>query len=154
MNKKITIFIVSILCILIITTGASYAYFTATITGNTTATTSTINTGTMAITYTDGSDVSATNWIPGDSLTKTFSVKSTGNVPTKYTIYLSELINTFGDPTDLVYTLTSSNGGINVVETQLPILDSVVVAIHLMLGPIPMAVVRYIMSIVALPIVG
>src|SRR5574344_2131130 len=126
-NKKIMILVVSVMAILIVTIGASYAYFTATITGNTTATTSTINTGTMAITYTDGSDVSATNWIPGDSLTKTFSVKSTGNVPTKYTIYLSELINTFGDPTDLVYTLTSSNGGINVVETQLPTTSNAIV---------------------------
>ena len=108
-NKKIMILVVSVMAILIVTIGASYAYFTANVTGNTTATATTINTGTMAITYTDGADVSATNWIPGDSLTKTFSVENTGNVATKYTIYLSELINKFGDPTDLVYTLTSAS---------------------------------------------
>src|SRR5574344_1346520 len=126
-NKKIMILVVSVMAILIVTIGASYAYFTATVTGNATATATTLNTGTMAITYTDGADVSATNWIPGDSLTKTFSVDNTGNVATKYTIYLSELINKFGDPTDLVYTLTSSDGGKNVVETQLPITSSAIV---------------------------
>ena len=126
-NKKIMILVVSVMAILIVTIGASYAYFAATVTGNTTATATTINTGTMAITYTDGADVSATNWIPGDSLTKTFSVENTGNVATKYTIYLSELINKFGDPTDLVYTLTSSDVGKNVVETQLPTTSSAIV---------------------------
>src|SRR5574344_282917 len=126
-NKKIMILVVTVMAILIVTIGASYAYFTANVTGNTTATATTINTGTMAITYTDGADVSATNWIPGDSLTKTFSVENTGNVATKYTIYLSELINKFGDPTDLVYTLTSSDGGKNVVETQLPTTSSAIV---------------------------
>src|SRR5574344_1689908 len=126
-NKKIMILVVSVMAILIVTIGASYAYFTATVTGNATATATTINTGTMAITYIDGADVSATNWIPGDSLTKTFSVENTGNVATKYTIYLSELINKFGDPTDLVYTLTSSDGGKNVVETQLPTTSSAIV---------------------------
>ena len=54
------------------------------------------------------------NAIPGSSVSKTFTVKNTGNVATNYTIYFSELSNKFVDKTDLVYTLTSSNGGKNV----------------------------------------
>ena len=60
------------------------------------------------------------NAIPSSSVSKTFTVKNTGNVSTNYTIYFSELSNKFVDKTDLVYTLTSSDGGKSVAQTQVP----------------------------------
>ena len=68
------------------------------------------------------------NAIPSSSVSKTFTVKNTGNVSTNYTIYFSELSNKFVDKTDLVYTLTSSDGGKSVAQTQVPSTNAAIVS--------------------------
>ena len=98
----------------------SYAYFTATVSGNKDTNNVVVTNGVMALEYKDGDAINLGNAIPGSSVSKTFTVKNTGNVSTNYTIYFSELSNKFVDKTDLVYTLTSSDGGKNVVQTQVP----------------------------------
>ena len=117
--SKALILIVAFL-IITITTIASYAYFTASVAGNTTASNTVIQTGTMQLLLTDGEQVSLENALPGTSVTKSFKVKNIGTVETNYDVYLSEIINTFEDKKDLVYTLTSANGCPNATETIVP----------------------------------
>ena len=99
---------------------SSYAYFVANVSGNKDTNNVVVTNGVMSLKYTDGDEINLANAVPGNSVTKTFTVKNTGNVSTNYTIYFSELSNKFVDKTDLVYTLTSSDGGKNVAQTQVP----------------------------------
>ena len=120
-DKKIIILsIVGVLLLVSIVVATSYAYFTANVTGNKDTNNVVVTNGVMALEYKDGDEITLANAVPGNSVTKTFTVKNTGNVATNYTIYFSELSNKFVDKTDLVYTLTSSDGGKNVVQTQVP----------------------------------
>ena len=117
LNKKYQIALL-VIAIMLIISGVSYAYFAVVATG--TSNNNIVTSGTMKITYTDGPQVSLENAIPGDSLTKTFTVKNTGTVDTKYDIYLSDIVNTFVDQTDLVYTLTSDTGANITIDTEIP----------------------------------
>ena len=82
---------------------ASYAYFTATVHNDGDENPTVITTGLMELLFSDGQDVSASNLMPGDSVTKTFKVKNIGDVDTVYDIYLSEVINNFYDKSELEY---------------------------------------------------
>lgn len=120
-NKKIYVIAILIALVFVVTvTAVSYAYFTAGVT-NSTINDTVITTGSMEIEFTDGSEVSLENTLPGTHVEKTFKIKNTGSLATTYDVYLSDLINTFEDKSDLVYTLTSADGGANVSsQTQLP----------------------------------
>ena len=74
----------------------------------------------MEIEFTDGPTITLDDAMPGSYVEKTFKVENVGTVSTNYDIYMSDLINTFADKTDLVYTLTSNDGGANVSQTQVP----------------------------------
>ena len=120
-DKKILILsIVGVLLLVSIAVATSYAYFTANVTGNKDTNNVVVTNGVMALEYTDGDEITLANAVPGSSVSKTFTVKNTGNVATNYTVYFSELSNKFVDKTDLVYTLTSSDGGKSVAQTQVP----------------------------------
>ena len=119
-NRILILSILGTLLLLSIAIAGSYAYFTANVTGNKDTNNVVVTNGVMSLEYKDGDEINLSNAVPGSSVSKTFTVKNTGNVSTNYTIYFSELSNKFVDKTDLVYTLTSSDGGKNVVQTQVP----------------------------------
>ena len=126
-NNSKTPYVIGILLALILVTviiSSSYAYFTATVTG--TSNNNVVTTGSMEIEFSDGPQVGLENALPGSFVEKTFSVRNTGTVDTYYDIYMSDLINNFADKTDLVYTLTSSNGA-SVLETQVPDVNTKIV---------------------------
>ena len=116
MNRKIIINTAVILLLVVSIIGISYAYFTADLSGNETATTITVTGGEMTIAYAGGSNIVVNNIIPSDEVvaTKTFTVTGTNtttlNVP--YTVMLVVDSNTFSSGA-LRYTLTSSNTSSN-----------------------------------------
>ena len=131
MEKKNVVFltVLAIATLLTAVVGTTFAYFTATVTGNTTATTTTVSSATLGVTYTDGEDISSANIIPGWTASKTISVKNDSTVAVTYDIAWTNLANTFvqggaeGAKTDdFVYTLTktSVNGAANVAATAVP----------------------------------
>ena len=128
-DKKIIILsIVGFLLLVSIVVATSYAYFVANVSGNKDTNNVVVTNGVMALEYKDGDEINLGNAIPGSSVSKTFTVKNTGNVSTNYTIYFSELSNKFVDKTDLVYTLTSSDGGKSVAQTQVPSTNAAMVS--------------------------
>ena len=90
-KKSYLILIISVLILLI---GASFAYFSLEITGNDTAKYNTITTGDLKLTFTDTNALTLTDALPGDSATKTISVKNTGTIDTSYNIVWKEFTNT------------------------------------------------------------
>ena len=122
---KLLIF-VSVLFVLALITTASYAYFVINVNGNDSAFESVITTGSMKLEFNDGQYVYATNIVPSQSVSKVFAVTNSGNIDTVYDVYLSEVINTFADKHDLVYSVldyygnSSSGACTNLNETVLP----------------------------------
>ena len=133
-NKKAYVLGIALALALVITiTANSYAYFTASITNSVTPTNTVVSTTSLVIEYTDGPQVSLNNTLPGTYVEKTFKVENKGTGDTTYDVYMSSLINTFSDKTDLVYTLTSADGGYNVAtQTQLPSSSSKIVDTQLL----------------------
>ena len=89
-KKTYLILIISVLILLI---GVSFAYFSLEITGNDTAKYNTITTGALKLTFTDTNALTLTDALPGDSATKTISVKNTGTIDTSYNIVWTKLTN-------------------------------------------------------------
>ena len=108
-------YIISVLVALLvigITISASFAFFTNS--GSPTGTATVITSGSMSLELVDGDVVGITQgMIPGQKVQKKFKVRNTGTLETKYDIYLSEILNTFADKSDLVYRITSTDGGYN-----------------------------------------
>lgn len=100
--------------------GLTYAWFSAIVTGNEEAKGAVVETGTLSIVYTNGQELRGENILPGWSETKTFTVENTGTVEASYNINWENITNTFVNKSDLVYKLTSTNGGGTLNETQVP----------------------------------
>ena len=122
-KQKVTFYtaaVVLALLVLLNIGGLAYAFFTATVIGNDTAKGDVVETGTLSIVYTNGQELRGENVLPGWSETKTFTVENTGTVEATYNINWENITNTFVNKTDLVYTLTSTNSGGTLSETQIP----------------------------------
>src|SRR5574344_872629 len=131
-RHKVMIVILSILNVVVLLVGVSYAYYVATISGNETSKSLEGTSSNLEITFADGADtVSASGIAPGWSATKTFTVTNTGNDTAYYKIKLYDLTNTFTVKdlwnytgfSSITYSLTST-GGANTPESSLPTTDS------------------------------
>ena len=128
MDKRIKILLLAIgIGLLVAIVSTTYAYFTI---SNKTGNEEVITSGVMSLRLADGSQITKNFIIPGEYIEKTFSVTNTGNIASSYDIYLSDVVNTFVDKTDLVYELTSNDGGyststqVQVPSTSTKIIDS------------------------------
>ena len=125
-KRPYVVAIVLALALVVTITATSYAYFVANVTG--TGQNTVVTTTSLEIEFTDGPQVTLENAVPGQYVEKTFKVENKGSGDTTYDVYMSDLINGFADKTDLVYTLTSNDGGYNVSsETQVPDTSSKIV---------------------------
>ena len=80
--------------LLLLTTGLSYAYFSASISGNENAKDMVVEAGTLSLVYTDGPAINAQYIKPGWSTTKEVSVKNNGTLDTNYNVIWQSLTNT------------------------------------------------------------
>ena len=78
---------------LLVVIGVSLAYFGIKIIGNDTAKGNKVVTGNLELTFTDTNEISLENAFPGDSFTKTISVKNTGTKEVSYNLVWTELTN-------------------------------------------------------------
>ena len=94
MKDKKILFGTFIALLLLLTTGLSYAYFSASISGNENAKNVVVEAGTLKLTYTDGPAINAQYIKPGWSTTKEVSVKNNGTLDTNYNVIWQSLTNT------------------------------------------------------------
>ena len=90
-DKKM--YILLVISILFAVVGVSLAFFSLNIIGNDTAKYNKITTGDLELVFTDDNEVSLDGAFPGDSITKTISVKNTGTKEVSYNIVWQELEN-------------------------------------------------------------
>ena len=93
MKDKKILFGTFIALLLLLTTGLSYAWFSASISGNENAKNVVVEAGTLSLVYTDGPEIKAQNIKPGWSTTKEVSVKNTGTLEANYNIIWQSLTN-------------------------------------------------------------
>ncbi len=90
-DKKM--YILLVISILFAVVGVSLAFFSLNIIGNDKAKDTKITTGDLELVFTDDNEVSLDGAFPGDSITKTISVKNTGTKEVSYNIVWQELLN-------------------------------------------------------------
>ena len=117
-GNTILLTVIAIATLLVAIVGATFAYFTATISGNDKASSIIVKTAQIGqIVFQDGDEIKLENALPGASTQKTFSISaSDATVPIKYGIKLNIATNSFTATTgsegnDLVYSLSSQITG-------------------------------------------
>ena len=99
---------------------ATYAYFTVEVEGSGKDVQLNSHIDNFALEFTDTSTISIVNAYTGDSVTKEFTVRNISAYDSYYDLIFTELINNFEDKSDLVFTVSSSDGGINRSEKVVP----------------------------------
>ena len=95
-NNVIKLSIITIISLFTLAViGLSYAYFSTEITGE--GKYVTLDTATLKLKYTDNTVLSFDNAIPGDFVTKTFTVENIGTKKVSYNIVWNNLINTINN---------------------------------------------------------
>ncbi len=117
---------IGIIMLVVLMIAATYAYFSLEIEGTGKDMSIATFNKNIQITYVDTSNVSMVNAYTGESISKTFTVENTGDVVVYYDIKLNDLVNNFGDPDDLVFTLNGSNGGAIIKQTTMPVSNPII----------------------------
>lgn len=115
---------IGVIIILALMGVATYAYFGLEIEGEGKDMTIQTFNKNMEITYTDTSNVTLVNAYTGESISKTFTVKNTGDVDVYYNVVLENVVNNFEVPDELVYTITETGGNASRTQTTIPTTDS------------------------------
>ena len=106
--KDRKMYILLVISILFAVVGVSLAFFSLSIIGNDKAKDTKITTGDLELVFTDDNEVSLDGAFPGDSITKTISVKNTGTKEVSYNIVWQELLNEITN-NELVIDVTCKN---------------------------------------------
>lgn len=115
---------IGVIIILALMGVATYAYFGLEIEGEGKDMTIQTFNKNMEITYTDTSNVTLVNAYTGESISKTFTVKNTGDVDVYYNVVLENVVNNFEVPDELVYTITETGDNASRTQTAIPTTDS------------------------------
>ena len=108
-DKIITIGgIIFVVLTLAVSAGLTYSFFTASVGGNEQARETVVDLAELRLKFTDTQNIQMIDALPGQAVTKTFSVENKGDVEIEYTIDIEILTNTFVN-NELVYSLTSTN---------------------------------------------
>jgi len=95
-NKKILAITISIITAISFVIGFSYAYFTAIVIGNDTASSNSMTSEVLQLTYNGSDFIDLENGVPNATDSLTFTVTNSGNdTLDSYNIYFSKIINTF-----------------------------------------------------------
>ena len=117
---KIIVYTTCIIITLLMLLGFTYGYFITKIKGNDNKKSVHIVSGDSSILYTDLSTTEINDLIePGYTITKLFTIKNTGNVDAKYSIYLTDVVNNFERKQDITYTLYRKVGNNTITESNL-----------------------------------
>ena len=107
--------VIAVATLLVAVVGTSFAYFTASVSGNDTASSVIVSTGRVgSLTYSSNEGVTLSNALPGaQSASVTFTVAYSGQTGTsaRYYLYWDDLTNNFTTKSDLVYTITGTGTG-------------------------------------------
>ena len=113
-KKQMTLLsVVGIATLLAAIIGATFAWFSATVTGNDTASSVTVTTATLGISYTNGNEIKMLKIFPGtESGEKAFTIQSVGaTVDQQYYVNWEVSVFDFADKSDLVYSLRGTTEG-------------------------------------------
>lgn len=112
-NKSFIIaLMVAVIILIAIVAIGTYSFYMASVTGNGNgAGSSSINSVDLKATLEDGT-LTGSNLIPGESITKTFSVKNTGTGDITFYLIWKSVTNTFVNKNDLIVTLTENGNPI------------------------------------------
>ena len=107
-KQRIVVSITGIFLVLLILIGLTYAYFLTKIKGNTNDKSISVTTANLEIEYKDNNDIITGDKIePGTILpSKVFTVTNNGGKSVEYSVGLVNIINTFTNIEDVVYTIT------------------------------------------------
>ena len=111
MKDKKILLITLLLGVFLLTVGLTYAFFSQTITGNDVAETINVTTTDLKLNFTDGKYIELKEAMPGDFVTKTFSVENTGTETGYYKINWQEFNNKIdSDELQVEFTCKSYKG--------------------------------------------
>ena len=110
--------VIALVLFMTIFNSLSYAYFTSTIEGE--GKEIVLSTSDISIKFEDNEAIKKTGLTPGERIIKKFSVTNNSEGKVEYKINWEYLINNFVNREYLTYSITSTNGGGNLTEVQLP----------------------------------
>lgn len=95
-KKTLIISIIGIVAFIIAIAGISYAFFTYTVTTKGDDETNTVvRSANLSAEFIDGPKIDIENLVPGDTISKNFSVKNTGEGTLKFKVVINEVVNNF-----------------------------------------------------------
>ncbi len=120
-NKTVILLMIPTFLLISIVMMTSYAWFNMNVIGNEDAKKTTLKASdNLEITFVDGAALNAQAITPGWSGTKTFSVTNTGDKIVSYKIAWKTLTNNFIKRNYLKYSISSTNSGGSLTQTQIP----------------------------------
>lgn len=109
MSTKSKVLIIALaVSVVLLVTGLTYAYFTATVTGE--GNDVTVSAADLKSTFTDGPVINESNIEPGWTYNKDITVENTGSKEVNYKLTWENLTNTFINKSNLVYRFESIDG--------------------------------------------
>ncbi|MBE6161120.1 MAG: hypothetical protein E7158_02725 [Firmicutes bacterium] len=113
-SKKLTLFIIGMLLVLLIFTGVSYSFYKSNV-EKINETVTNLKTNELDLVYTGIEEISFPTMVPGETYIKNFTVENKSNKELNYNIYMENVTNEFSD--DLVYKIVETDNSGNDLDT-------------------------------------